>query len=173
MFFSYFIDGFAYAAEAMVGKEGVYRLPPPTGTPPDSGGEYLWQKTPEVVRCVKVLSAWSVALGLVFSVLFFVFDEGLIAMMTTDADIQTAAVPYYLYLWLMPLLSAFAFMFDGVFIGATMGVPVRNCMFYSAAAFVLTYIAAAPMMGAAAMYLAYMVHLIIRTVYLAFAYAKL
>ena len=173
MFFSYFIDGFAYAAEAMVGKEGVHRLPPPTGTPPDSGGEYLWQKTPEVVRCVKVLSAWSVALGLVFSVLFFVFDEGLIAMMTTDADIQTAAVPYYLYLWLMPLLSAFAFMFDGVFIGATKGVPVRNCMFYSAAFFLLTYITAAPVMGAAAMYLAYMVHLVVRTIYLTFAYMKL
>ena len=94
-------------------------------------------------------------------------------MMTTDADIQTAAVPYYLYLWLMPLLSAFAFMFDGVFIGATKGVPVRNCMFYSAAFFLLTYITAAPVMGAAAMYLAYMVHLVVRTIYLTFAYMKL
>ena len=173
MFFSYFIDGFAYAAEAMVGKEGVKRLPPPTGTPPKSGGEYSWSKTPEVVRCVRVLSVWIVVLGVLFSLIYWAFDEGMIALMTSDADIQTAAVPYYVYLWLMPLLSAFAFMFDGVFIGATMGVPVRNCMFYSAAAFVLTYMAVAPVMGAAAMYLAYMVHLIVRTVYLAFAYVKL
>ena len=163
MFFSYFIDGFAYAAEAMVGKEGV--------SDSQAGGQ--WQKTPEVVRCVKVLSVWSVALGLLFSLLYWTFDEGMIALMTTDADIRTAAVPYYPYLWMMPLLSAFAFMFDGVFIGATKVLPVRNCMFASAALFVVTYITTAPVMGAAAMYLAYMVHLIVRTVYLAFAYTKL
>ena len=46
-------------------------------------------------------------------------------------------------------------------------------MFASAALFVLTYITAAPVMGAAAMYLAYSVHLIVRTVYLAVAYTKL
>jgi len=160
MFFSYFIDGFAYAAEAMVGKEGVSR-------------ESEWSKTPEVARCVRVLSVWSVALGLLFSILYWAFDEGMIALMTTDADIRTAAAPYYIYLWLMPLLSAFAFMFDGVFIGATKVLPVRNCMFASAAMFVLTYITTAPVMGAAAMYLAYMVHLVVRTIYLAIAYAKL
>ena len=163
MFFSYFIDGFAYAAEAIVGKEGVT----------DSQVDGQWRKTPEVVRCVKILSVWSVALGLLFTLLYFVFDEGLIALMTSDADIQSAAAPYYVYLWLMPLLSAFAFMFDGVFIGATMALPVRNCMFASAACFVLVYMATAPVMGAAAMYLAYMVHLIVRTIYLVIAYVRL
>lgn len=163
MFFSYFIDGFAYAAEALVGKSGVW----------ESQGYGQWRKTAEVVRCVRVLSVWGAVLGLVFSLLYFAFDDGLIAMMTSDADIQTAAKPYYVYLWLMPLLSTFAFMLDGVFIGATMGVAVRNCMFYSAAAFLLTYITAAPLMGAAAMYLAYLMHLVVRTVYLFVAYQRL
>ena len=160
LFFSYFIDGFAYAAEAMVGKEGV-----------SEGAE--WQKTPEVVRTVRVLSVWTLVLGLFFSLLYFVYDDGLIAMMTSDATIQSAAVPYYVYLWLMPILSAFAFLFDGVFIGATKALPVRNCMFASAAAFVLIYAAAAPHMGAAAMYLAYSMHLVVRTVYLGVSYLKL
>jgi MATE family multidrug resistance protein len=113
---------------------------------------------------VKVLSVWTIALGLVFTLLYYVFDDGLIALMTSDPDIQLAATAYYPYLWLMPVLSAFAFMFDGVFVGATMAIPVRNCMFASAALFVLTYITAAPVMGAAAMYLAYMIHLVVRTV---------
>jgi MATE family multidrug resistance protein len=160
LFFSYFIDGFAYAAEAMVGKEGV-----------SEGAE--WRKTPEVVRTVRVLSVWTLVLGLFFSLLYFVYDDGLIAMMTSDATIQSAAVPYYVYLWLMPILSAFAFLFDGVFIGATKALPVRNCMFASAAAFVLIYAAAAPHMGAAAMYLAYSMHLVVRTVYLGVSYLKL
>jgi MATE family multidrug resistance protein len=73
----------------------------------------------------------------------------------------------------MPVLSAFAFMFDGVFVGATMAIPVRNCMFASAALFVLTYITAAPVMGAAAMYLAYMIHLVVRTVYLCIVWFRL
>ena len=160
LFFSYFIDGFAYAAEAMVGKEGV-----------SEGAE--WRKTPEVVRTVRVLSVWTLVLGLFFSLLYFVYDDGLIAMMTSDTTIQSAAVPYYVYLWLMPILSAFAFLFDGVFIGATKALPVRNCMFASAAAFVLIYAAAAPHMGAAAMYLAYSMHLVVRTVYLGVSYLKL
>ena len=160
MFFSYFIDGFAYAAEAMVGKAGV-----------SEGKE--WRKTEDVRRCVKVLTVWTLSLGLFFSVLHWLQGEEIIAGMTTDADIRAAAVPYYVYLWLMPILSAFAFMFDGVFIGATMALPVRNCMFASAAAFVVTYITAAPLMGAAATYLAYSVHLVVRTVYLLIAYARL
>ncbi len=160
LFFSYFIDGFAYAAEAMVGKEGV-----------SEGAE--GRKTPEVVRTVRVLSVWTLVLGLFFSLLYFVYDDGLIAMMTSDTTIQSAAVPYYVYLWLMPILSAFAFLFDGVFIGATKALPVRNCMFASAAAFVLIYAAAAPHMGAAAMYLAYSMHLVVRTVYLGVSYLKL
>ncbi len=160
MFFSYFIDGFAYAAEAMVGREGVA-----------DGGE--WRKTPDVRRCARVLGAWALALGLVFTLLYLVFDEQLITLMTTDDGIRSAARPYYIYLWLMPILSAFAFLYDGIFIGATQAVPVRNCMFAAAAAFVLVYIATAPQMGAAAVYLAYMVHLIVRTIYLAIAYLKL
>ena len=163
MFFSYFIDGFAYAAEAMVGKEGVSA----------NRNNGLWQKTPEVVRCVRILMVWGAILGVVFTLLYGLFDEQLIALMTSDADIRLAAAPYYVYLWLMPILSTFAFMLDGVFIGATRVLPVRNCMFASAALFLLTYMTAAPVMGAAAMYLAYMVHLVVRTVYLAFAYAKL
>lgn len=159
MFFSYFIDGFAYAAEAMVGKAGVK--------------SQEWRKSAEVVRCVKVLSVWTIALGLVFTLLYYVFDDGLIALMTSDPDIQLAATAYYPYLWLMPVLSAFAFMFDGVFVGATMAIPVRNCMFASAALFVLTYITAAPVMGAAAMYLAYMIHLVVRTVYLCIVWFRL
>lgn len=170
MFVSYFIDGFAYAAEALVGKEGVRR---DSLLRSNSGEELSWEKSPAVVRCVKVLSVWTIVLGFVFSLLYYVFDDGLIALMTSDPDIQLAAMPYYPYLWLMPLLSAFAFMFDGVFVGATMAIPVRNCMFASAALFVLTYITAAPVMGAAAMYLAYMIHLVVRTVYLCIVWFRL
>lgn len=160
MFFSYFIDGFAYAAEALVGKAGV------------AEGS-AWQKTPGVERYVRALTVWSLALGLLFTLVYGLLDEQMIALMTSDADIQLAAKPYYVYLWLMPVLSAFAFMFDGVFVGATMAVPIRNCMFASAAAFLLIYIAAAPQIGAAATYLAYTMHLVVRTVYLSIVYLKL
>lgn len=160
MFFSFFIDGFAYAAEALVGKEGVK----------NSGS---WQKTAGVVRYVRALSTWALGLGLLFTLLYGLLAGPMIATMTSDADIQMAARPYYVYLWLMPILSTFAFLLDGIFVGATMPIPIRNCMFASAAAFLLTYIAAAPWMGAAATYLAYSMHLVVRTVYLAVVYARL
>jgi len=159
MFFSYFIDGFAYAAEALVGRDGVTALSPE------------WKKRPAVRDSVRMLSVWTLLLGLLFLLLYRLSDDVLIALMTSDSSIRTAAVPYYPYLWLMPFVSAFAFLFDGVFIGATLAVPVRNCMFLSAVAFLITYLLCAAPMGAAAVYMAYTAHLVVRTLYLAARWA--
>ena len=70
--------------------------------------------------------------------------------------------------WLiaMPLVSALAFMWDGVYVGATAGVQIRNAMIWAALAFATGYIVTFTWLGTQALYLAYFAHLIARVVYL-------
>lgn len=160
MVFSYFIDGYAYAAEALVGREGTR-----------DGGE--WQKNRAVKDCVRVLLWWSLGLGTAFTLIYALFSEQMIALMTNESTIQTAAQPYYIYLWMMPLISSLAFLWDGVFFGATQTGPVRNCMFWAAGLFVASYLAGAPILGAEAIYIAYIIHLLTRTVHLTISWQRL
>lgn len=159
MLFSYFIDGFAYAGEALAGR---------LGATPDGG----WTRNTEVDRVVRILFLWAVGIGLLFSLLYYGAADGLIALMTNDADLRATSEPYFIWLALMPIISALAFMWDGVYIGAADGVSVRNCMLWAAVAFVLAYALGASFIGIQALYLGYFLHLLTRTVYLSFRWIK-
>ena len=73
----------------------------------------------------------------------------------------------------MPLVSALAFMWDGVYIGATDGLSVRNFMLWAAAAFVVSYISSYTLIGIQALYLGYFMHLLVRTIYLTARWPKM
>lgn len=156
MFVSFFIDGFAYAAEALVGKEGATQ----------DG----WQKTKQVNETVGVLTLWMVGIGAAISLLYMLFGESMVRLVGGNEAICKTMQPYYIYLYLMPIASAFAFLFDGVFIGATHGKAVRNCMVYAAIAFVICYFALRGWNGPHAIYIGYLAHLVVRSIYLIITY---
>ena len=153
MFFSFFVDGFAYAGEAMVGKEFGQRTK-------DNG---QWTKVNSVVRS---LFHWAIGVGVVFTVLYAVFGNAFIAMMTSDNEVLEASKQYIGWLIAMPIVSALAFMWDGVYVGATAGKQIRNAMIWAAVGFVVAYVATFGWAGAQALYIAYFAHLIARVVYL-------
>jgi len=159
MFFSYFVDGFAYAGEALVGKE--------FGKIQESG--YRSQDLRQIIR---LLFNWSIGVGLIFTALYAVFGDTFIATMTSDSEVITAAKPYMGWLIAMPIVSALAFMWDGVFVGATAGVQIRNAMIWAALAFVIGYITTFTWLGAQALYIAYFAHLIARVAYLTVEWKK-
>jgi MATE family multidrug resistance protein len=66
----------------------------------------------------------------------------------------------------MPVVSCAAFTWDGIYIGATASRALRNGMILSSAFFILSYLTLKGIMGLQALYLAYFVHLIIRTIYM-------
>ena len=76
--------------------------------------------------------------------------------------------------WLiaMPIVSALAFMWDGVFVGATAGVQIRNAMIWAALAFVIGYITTFSWWGPQALYIAYFAHLFARVAYLTVEWKK-
>ncbi|MBQ9339067.1 MAG: MATE family efflux transporter [Paludibacteraceae bacterium] len=164
MFFSYFVDGFAYAGEALTGKLGVQA--------DDNTVSASWHKTAQVNEVVKLLFIWATAVGIVFSLVYWFFSKQLVGIMSADAATLAASAHYFAWLALMPFISSLAFMWDGIYIGATAAVPVRNCMIWSAVGFVVTYIALAPLVGIQALYAGYFMHLLVRTVYLTLAWRR-
>ena len=149
MFFSFFVDGFAYAGEALVGK---------------AYGEK--REKAEVNSVVRSLFYWAIGVGVVFTVLYAVWGHAFIAMMTGDSEVLEASKQYIGWLIWMPIVSALAFMWDGVYVGATAGKQIRNAMIWAAVAFVLVYAGTFGWAGAQALYTAYFAHLIARVVYL-------
>ncbi len=153
MFFSFFVDGFAYAGEALVGKA--------IGEQKQVGG------------VVRLLFNWSIGVGLLFTVLYAVFGNAMIGTMTTDTQVLSVAPRYIGWLIAMPIISTLAFMWDGVYVGATEGVHIRNSMIWAAGAFVLSYVAFRGLWGIQALYIAYFAHLIARVVYLTVKWKRL
>ena len=155
MFFSYFVDGFAYAGEALVGK-------------------YIGAKTDRLTltKVVRVLFNWSIGVGVLFTIIYAFWGEGCIRLMTDEADVLSAAIPFLPWLIAMPIVSTLAFMWDGIFVGATAGKQIRDAMIWAAIGFVAAYAALYRPLGIQALYVAYFVHLFARVIYLSFNWRK-
>ena len=159
MLFSYFVDGFAYAGEALVGKE--YGASRSLASSPHS-----------LVRIVRLLFAWSLGVGLLFTLLFAAWSEECYLAMTNDMEVLSRLGDYTLWLIAMPLVSTLAFMWDGVYAGATAGKQIRNAMIYAALGFVTCYLATYWWLGIQGLYIAYFAHLVARVVYLTAAWKR-
>ncbi len=155
MFFSFFVDGFAYAGEALVGKAYGENNQSPISNDQSPIGPI-----------VRALFNWSIGVGLLFTLFYALTGRANIEMMTNDADVITASTRYIGWLIAMPLISTLAFMWDGIYVGATAGKQIRNSMIWAAVCFVVGYAATYRLVGAQALYIAYFAHLIARAIYL-------
>lgn len=156
MFFSYFVDGFAYAGEALVGKA--------------FGELKIKNYELKINRIVRLLFEWSLGVGLIFTAVYAIWGKECIELMTSDATVLDLSGKYMGWLIAMPIVSTLAFMWDGVYVGATAGKQIRNAMIWAAVAFVVTYAAGFTFWGIQALYLAYFAHLIARVIYLTVKY---
>ena len=111
--FSYFTDGFAYAGEALVGRF--------TGA----------HDNKQLHQTVKLLFIWGFLIALPFTVLYALFPDWFIGLVSDQPDIIPMAKPYHIYLALIPLITFAAFLWDGVYIGATAARAIRNTMLIS------------------------------------------
>jgi MATE family multidrug resistance protein len=84
-------------------------------------------------------------------------------MLTNNEEVIAASAPFMPWLLLVPVISCVAFMWDGIFIGATAASAIRNTMIVSAVTFFAVYYAAESQLGIQALYLAYSAHLIVRS----------
>jgi MATE family multidrug resistance protein len=166
MLFSYFVDGFAYAGEALVGKEWGARKRLVDRCAEDRCAEDRYA----VDRVVRLLFAWSLGVGVLFTLIFYVWEEPLYRLMTSDSIVLERLADYTFWLVAMPIVSTLAFMWDGVYAGATAGKQIRNAMIYAALGFVVCYVATFWWLGIQGLYIAYFAHLVARVGYLTAAW---
>ena len=153
MLVSYFVDGFAYAGEALVGKA-------------------IGQREGAVNALVRLLFLWSLGVGAVFTVIFAISYMPLYGMMTSDSVVLARLTDFAGWLIAMPIVSTLAFMWDGVFTGATAGKQIRNAMIWAAVGFVVGYVASYHYLGTHALFVGYFLHFAARVVYLTATWKK-
>ena len=110
IFFSYYIDGFAYATESLTGK-------------------YKGRGDKEnLIKVLKKIFLWSFYSSIVFSIVYFLFGEIILHILTSQQAIIDYANKYIFWLWILPIISFAAFIWDGVFVGITASKEMRNSM---------------------------------------------
>ena len=195
MLFSFFIDGFAYAGEALVGKtigeqqsaissqqSAVSSQPTPLpGSPRPAEVGWFCEGSRRGVL-IRTLFAWGTGVGLFFSLLYALFPDALFAALTSDQQVITTMHKYIGWLIAMPIVSMLAFMWDGIFAGATRGKDIRNAMLWAAAAFAGAYFLLSTLnsqhstlntqLSTHSLYIAYFAHLAARVIYLTAKYFR-
>ncbi len=119
--FSYIMDGFAYAGESLVGRH--------------IGAKQLRH----LKLAVRLLIMWGMALTVVFTGLYAAFGNQFLHIFTDQQEVIAAAGDYMYWVLVIPICGFAAFLFDGIFIGATATRTMRNAMFVATAAFFLIY----------------------------------
>ena len=122
------LDGFAHAAEAMVGKA--------VGRKDDAALQHT----------VRLTMKWSLIFATGFVVTYIVAGPFIVALMTDLPDVRETAMTYLPWLIVSPLVSVWCFLYDGVYVGMTRAREMRNIMLFSTfAVFIPTWLVAQPL----------------------------
>ena len=120
---SYAIDGFAFASESLVGK-------------------YEGAKNEEMKQsAIKWTFVWGGGFAVLFSLFFLIGGTHLLAIFTDDPKVLELGPDYLIWIIIYPILGFASFIWDGIFIGLTASKAMRDTMFFSLIAFVVSYFA--------------------------------
>ncbi len=144
LFFSYFMDGFAYAGEALGGR--CY----------GAGNGMAFRET------LRRLFAWATGVALAYTLLYVAGGQWIVSILTDEPQVVETSRDYIGWVWLVPVVSTLAFIWDGVFIGITATRGMLISSFISALLFFGVYEMARGAMGNHALWLAMIVYLAMR-----------
>lgn len=121
MLFSYIMDGFAYAGEALTGR-------------------FIGAKNyPSLQKAINYLLIWGAILAFSFTALFFVAGDKILYILTDNISIIKEAMKYIHWIILVPIAGFAAFLFDGIYIGATASKAMRNIVVIATILFFMIY----------------------------------
>lgn len=146
LFYSYFMDGFAYAGEAL-------------------GGRYYGAGNKDgFVQMLRHLFSWASGVTLLYTIVYVCFGHGIVALLTDEPQVLSVSHEYLWWIWLVPVASTLAFIWDGIFIGitATRGMLVSS--FVSTIVFFAVYALSQNQLGNHGLWLAMIVYLLMRGV---------
>ena len=146
---SYGTDGFAYAAESLVGRF-------------KGAGDKESLKL-----AVKANMLWGLGLGLFGTITYATFDAEILALFTDKDAVISVALTVVIWLIVAPVVNSVCFIWDGVYIGATATAAMRNSMLIATVlVFVPVYYISEPFAGVHALWMAMTAFMIARGVIL-------
>ena len=152
---AYGLDGFAHTAETLAGYAFGKR---------DAKG----------LRQASAYSAiWAGLTACLFSAAYGLFGESVIALFTNLPEVRTAATAYLPWVTALPLVAVWAFMLDGIFIGATRAAELRNAMILAAAIYLAVLWLSFEPLGNHGVWLSMLAFMAARSAVLGMMYPKL
>ncbi len=141
---AYFLDGFAFAAEALVGSA--------VGAAHRAG----------LTQASRMTTWWAGGVALLATLLLVLFGSTFIDILTVEPGVRSTARVFLPWAALAPLVGVWCFQLDGIFIGATRSADMRNAMLLSAAIFLVAWYLLRPL-GNHGLWAALYVHYAART----------
>ena len=117
LFFSYFMDGFAFAGEALGGKA------------------YGARNMQAFHETLKRLWVWMLVVTAAYTLLYIIGGMQIVKLLTDEPAVRLAARDYIFWAWLIPAAGCVAFIWDGIFIGLTATRGMLASSFVSALVF--------------------------------------
>ena len=155
MITAFALDGFAFAAEALVGRA-------------------MGARQRDIVRRSAVLtSGWGFVICVLMAVVFAWGGGAIIDLMTTAVSVRAEARVFLPYMTAAPLLGCASWMLDGVFIGATRSRDMRNMMAVSFAIYAASVIILLPWLGNHGLWISLLISFVARGVSLGLRYPAL
>lgn len=144
--FSFFMDGFAFAAEALCGRfEGA--------------GQYVRLRV-----TVRIFMVIGLVLALLFTTIYFLFGAEFLSLLADDAEVTAKASEYMGWILTVPLVSFGAFVWDGVAIGTVHTGAMLKSMIMASGVFLAVYIVTFSYMGNDGLWLSFVSYLFVRGV---------
>ncbi len=110
---SYGIDGFAFAAESLVGK-------------------YKGKQEPESLnKAIKLSFLWGFLIAIFFAFLYLSSGEFFLSLFTDDAQLIRESLPYLKWMYLFPVIAMASYIWDGIFVGLTASKAMLWSMLFS------------------------------------------
>jgi MATE family multidrug resistance protein len=155
VFTSFGLDGFAHAAEAIL-------------------GEAVGRRDRAAFRhAMGVVFFWAGLVGALNVAIYALAGEAIIALLTNINEVRAAAAAFLLWPVVMPIISVWAFTYDGVYLAATRTTIMRNTVIAAFGAFALALWALTPLYGNAGLWIAVAVFLGLRGVLLHLAFPSM
>lgn len=151
-FSAHFLDGFAVAAETLVGQS-------------------LGAKNKQnFIQVVKLSTLWAVAISFCVSLLFWLGGNHLIELLTINQEVRNVAALYLPWAASAPIAAILAYQLDGVYNGATCTAEMRNLMILSLGIYLVAWWILMPLYGNHGLWAALIIFLLTRGLTLGLRY---
>ncbi|MCP4437949.1 MAG: MATE family efflux transporter [Aureispira sp.] len=151
---SFGVDGFAFAAESLVGK-------------------YHGAKQPKKLqKAIKLSFVWGMFFALLYSLSYWLFGNSILSIFTDQEAILTEAQTFLFWMWIYPILGTPCYIWDGIFVGLTASKAMRNSMFLAITTYFLSYYWLVDYWGNHGLWLALLLFLVARGLFQSVLYYK-